>query len=133
MLQVQHPEQLVQIKFRSPLSATLREVATNPIWEQVRDHQDAFASVFAWSPDTFDLANGGEEEKIHGVYVSGEYFTTLGVRPAAGRLMTSADDVRGCGGIAVLGYGVCQRRYGGAESAVGSTIRLDAMPSRSWA
>ena len=125
MLPVQNPEQLALIKFRSPASAHLRQSATNPIWEQVRDHQDSFSAVIAWSPETFDLATGGEVNNIHGIYASGSYFTTLGVRPAAGRLMTASDDVRNCAGVAVLSYGFWQARYGGAPSAIGSTIRLN--------
>ncbi|MBA0087797.1 MAG: ABC transporter permease, partial [Acidobacteria bacterium Pan2503] len=125
MLPVQNPEQLALIKFRSPASAHLRQSATNPIWEQVREHQDAFSGVFAWSPETFDLADGGEVNNIHGIYASGSYFTTLGVRPAAGRLMAASDDVRNCAGVAVLSYGFWQERYAGAQSAIGSTIRLN--------
>jgi putative ABC transport system permease protein len=125
MLPVRDPEQLVQLKFRSPLSPNPRQSVTNPIWEQVRDRQDVFSGVFAWGPDTFDLANGGEQENVHGIYASGSYFGTLGVRPAAGRLLSPTDDVRGCGGAAVLGYEFWQRRYGGAQSAIGSMIRLD--------
>jgi putative ABC transport system permease protein len=125
MLPVQNPEQLARILFRSPVWPRPRQSATNPIWEQVRDHQDVFSGVFAWSPETFDLAEGGEENNIHGIYVSGEYFTTLGVRPAAGRLLAASDDVRGCSGAAVLGHGFWQSHYAGAESAIGSLIRLN--------
>jgi putative ABC transport system permease protein len=125
MLPVQNPEQLVQIKFHSPTSAQPRSTVTNPIWEQVRDDQDVFSGVFAWFPTSFDLANGGEENNIHGIYASGGFFTTLGVRPAAGRLFMPSDDVRGCSGAAVVGYGFWQQHYGGAESAIGSLIRLN--------
>ena len=125
MLPVQNPDQLVLIKFRSPLSAHLRQSATNPIWEQVRDLQNAFSGVIAWSPETFDLADGGEVNNIHGIYASGDYFNVLGVRTAAGRLLSPADDVRGCSGVAVLGYGFWQSRYAGAQSAIGSFIRLN--------
>src|SRR5579864_7711503 len=100
MLPVQNPAQLVQIKFRSPVSPNPRSSVTNPIWEQVRDHQDVFSGVFAWSPTSFDLADGGEENNIHGAYSSGSYFTTLGVRPEAGRLLAASDDIRGCSGVA---------------------------------
>ncbi|MFZ0211513.1 MAG: ABC transporter permease [Candidatus Acidiferrales bacterium] len=125
MLPVQDPEQLVEILFRSPTASRLRPNVTNPIWEQVRDHQDAFASVFAWRSTDFDLADGGQENTIPGVYASGDYFTSLGVRPAAGRLLTASDDVRGCSGAAVLGYGYWQSHYAGAESAIGSFIQLN--------
>ncbi|HEX5423034.1 MAG TPA: ABC transporter permease [Candidatus Acidoferrales bacterium] len=124
MLPVQNPEQLAEIQFRSPFSPMLRQTVTNPIWEQVRDHQDAFAGVFAWGTKKFDLADGGEEKNIQGVYASGSYFDVLGVRPAAGRLLSPSDDVRGCSGAAVLSYGYWQSRYGGADSAIGSLIRL---------
>jgi putative ABC transport system permease protein len=128
MLPVQNPEQLVLIKFQSPLSAYMRQSATNPLWEQARDHQDAFSGVIAWAPETFNLAEGGEVRDIHGIYASGDYFTVLGVRPAAGRLLLASDDVRGCGGVAVLGYGFWQSRYAGAQSAVGSLIWLNGHP-----
>ncbi|HLW81072.1 MAG TPA: ABC transporter permease [Candidatus Acidoferrales bacterium] len=125
MLPVQNPEQLAQIEFRSPTSPRPRPNVTNPIWEQVRSHQDVFSGVFAWSPQTFNLSVGGEVNKINGIYASGDYFSVLGVRPAAGRLMAASDDIRNCSGVAVLGYGFWQSHYGGAESAVGSSIRLN--------
>ena len=125
MLPVQNPQQLVQIKVKSPRSQDPGSSVTTPIWEQVRDHQDVFAGVFAWSPRTFDLADGGEENDINGIYASGDYFNVLGVRPAAGRLLTTSDDVRGCSGVVVLSYGFWQERYAGAQSAVGASIRLN--------
>ncbi|HXJ96913.1 MAG TPA: ABC transporter permease [Terriglobia bacterium] len=138
MLPVQNPQELVQLKFRSPGMSdtfvngvrveTSRRVYTNPMWEQVRDHQDVFSGAFAWSPTGFDLANGGPEQDIDGMYASGSYFSTLGVRPAIGRLLGATDDVRGCGGAAVLSYGFWQQHYGGAARAVGSTLRLDGHP-----
>jgi putative ABC transport system permease protein len=128
MLPVQKPGQLVQIRFSSPRSSTLRTTYTNPLWEQVRDHQDALAGVFAWSPQDFDLADGGEARDVHGMYVSGSYFPTLGVQAAIGRLIAPPDDHRGCSGVAVLGYGFWQRRYAGAHSVIGSLLRLNGHP-----
>ncbi|HTU35874.1 MAG TPA: ABC transporter permease [Candidatus Acidoferrum sp.] len=125
MLPVRDPQQLAQIEFRWPDDPNPRSSFTNPLWEQVRDHQDAFSGVIAWAPETFDLADGGEVSNVQGIYASGGYFDVLGVRPAAGRLFSLSDDVRGCSGVAVLGYGLWQSRYGGAESVVGRFIRLD--------
>ncbi|HET9402324.1 MAG TPA: ABC transporter permease, partial [Candidatus Acidoferrales bacterium] len=62
----------------------------------------------------------------NGLYVSGDYFRTLGVRPAAGRLIASSDDRRGCVGTAVLSYNFFQRQFGVDESIIGKTIRLDS-------
>jgi putative ABC transport system permease protein len=127
MLPVQNPEQLVQLRIRNPQRAN-REPGgtfTNPLWEQLRDHQQVFSGVFAWGGDQFDLAQGGAVQRANGMFASGSYFSTLGVRPATGRLLTEADDTRGCAGAAVLSYGFWQEHYGGAASAVGSVISLN--------
>ena len=56
---------------------------TNPIWEQVRDRHDRFAeSAAAWGLERFDLSHGGQSEIIEGLYASGSFFDTLGVRAA---------------------------------------------------
>jgi len=65
---------------------------------------------------------------VNGVFTSGPYFSTLGVRPAAGRLLTPADDQRGCPSLAVLSYGFWQEHFGGAPTAVGSTLSLNNHP-----
>ncbi|HSZ28091.1 MAG TPA: ABC transporter permease, partial [Chthoniobacterales bacterium] len=98
------------------------------MWEQVRDQQDVFSSVFAWSNAQFDLARAGTIEPADGSFVSGDFFTTLGLRPAAGRLLTRSDDYRGCPAVAVLSYGFWQGHHGGDSSAVGKTLSLDDHP-----
>ena len=125
MLPVQKPEELVQLEMKTKQDTN--PSFTNPLWEQVRDHQDVFTSAMAWSREKFDLADGGEAQNVQGVYTSGEYFSTLGVRPLLGRLFTAADDRRGCSGAVVLGHGFWQQHYGGAESAIGSMLRLNGL------
>ena len=132
-LPVQNPEQLMVINIANPASKpvpdpTAYSSLSNPLWEQIRDRQDVFSGVFAWGRTTFSLAQDGESQNADGVYVSGDYFNTLGVRPAAGRLITPDDDVRGCAGAAVLSYGFWQRQYGGAPNVIGSVIRLSDHP-----
>ena len=124
-LPVSRPEELVQVTWANQADGT---AFTNPIWEQVRDRQDIFSSVFVYSGTSFDLSSGGEVRRTEGYYVSGDFFSTLGVRPAAGRLITKADDVRGCPPVAVLGYGFWQNEYGGSPSAIGKTISIARTP-----
>lgn len=125
LLPVQKPAELVEVMRYAPWYDEPVGSFTNPIWEQVRDHQDVFSGVLAWSERTFDLANGGEAENVNGIYASGEYFTTLGVRPILGRLLIPADDRRACSGAAVVSYGFWRQHYGGAENAIGSLLRLN--------
>jgi predicted permease len=101
---------------------------TNPLWEQIRDRQDVFSGAFASASERFDLAHGGQAHYASGLYVSGGYFSTLGVRPAAGRLISAADDHRGCPGAVVLSYGFWSDHYARAQEAIGSTLALDGHP-----
>jgi putative ABC transport system permease protein len=124
-LPVERPEELMQVTMGGKERGT---VFTNPLWEAIRDRQDAFSGVFGYSGTEFNLTAGGEIRRANGTWVSGDYFSTLGVRPALGRLLVRADDVRGCQPVAVLGYGFWQSEYGGSRAVIGKTISLDHRP-----
>ena len=73
---------------------------SNPVWEQIRERRhELFQTAFAFSARTarFNLASRGQTEFIDGLWVSGDYFDGLGVRPLLGRTFTSVDDERGGG------------------------------------
>ncbi|HET7695566.1 MAG TPA: ABC transporter permease [Vicinamibacterales bacterium] len=96
-----------------------------PLYQQIRREQQVFADMAAWGTTTFDLAPGGEQRSAQAIWVSGNFFPLLGVRPAVGRLVGPADDVKGCTGIAVLGHAFWQREYGGDPAIAGRTILLE--------
>jgi putative ABC transport system permease protein len=74
----------------------------------------------------FELSAGGESRDAQGLWVSGDFFNTLGVPPLIGRLLSPADDRRGCAApAAVISYGFWQREYGASPSAVGRALTLD--------
>jgi macrolide transport system ATP-binding/permease protein len=58
-------------------------------------------------------------------YVSGNYFTMLGVNAFAGRPLSPGDDVTGAAPALVLSYSAWQSKFGGNPKVVGSTLRLD--------
>ena len=134
MLPVRNPQELVEIRIdsrdqgRTGSFTGRRPMLTNAIWHQIRDQQQAFSSIMAWSTNRFDLASGGEAKPAEGLWVSGTFFETLGVQPAIGRLIGPADDVRGCSAPgAVISHGFWQRNYGGNPEVVGQTILLDGL------
>jgi predicted permease len=127
MLPVAKPEELVQVRIRSQRGGRegTNSSFTNPLWEELRNRQDVFSAIFSWGDSQFDLSQGGAVHNVRGIYASGEFFSTLGVHPATGRLINTADDARGCPGVAVVSYNFWQDHFGGAESAVGSSLSLD--------
>jgi len=101
-LPVAEPGRLMQLT----MGTNRGDVFTNPIWEAVR----------------------GEAQRVDGNYVGGDFFQTLGLAPAAGRLLSDADDYRGCPPLVVLGNGFWRSRYAGAPGAIGQTLALDGHP-----
>ena len=130
-LPVDRPEQLAEVRIvQAPNGRTGTFIGrwpmlSYPLYLKLRAEQQAFSGLAAWGSTSFDLAQGGEQRAAEALWVSGNFFEVLGVRPAAGRLIAPNDDVRGCAGTAVLGHAFWQREYGGAPSAVGSTLLLD--------
>ncbi|MCI0540830.1 MAG: ABC transporter permease [Verrucomicrobiales bacterium] len=86
---------------------------THRIWEQIRERQEAFSSISVWGADRVNFAPSGEERLASMFYVSGDFFKTLGIGPALGRLFTMADDRRGTEPGVVLSHEFWQREYGG--------------------
>ena len=97
-----------------------------PMWQQIRDRQQGFAQIAAWSAQRFNLATGGEIRYANVLRVSGEFFQVLGVEPFLGRLLGPADDQPGCAlGAANISYAFWQRNFGGDPSIVGKRLSLD--------
>src|SRR5438132_1431490 len=131
-LPVKNADELVEVRIADPVGGRTgnftgrRPSLTNPLWEQMRDRQQVFTEVFAWSAPTFDLTTGGEARPAQGLWVSGDFFKGLGVPALVGRSLTADDDRRGCASPpAVLSYGFWQREYAGSPAAIGRPIMLD--------
>ena len=99
-----------------------------PLWQQIRQRQEAFSSIAVWGPGRLNLATGGEINNANAIWVSGDFFRVLGVTPFLGRLISDADDQTGCSGGVDISYAFWQRRYGGAASVLGQTLTLEGHP-----
>jgi putative ABC transport system permease protein len=68
-------------------------------------------------------------ERIRAAFVSANSFSLIGQRPALGRDFTSTDDQTGAPPVVILGHRVWQRRYAADPAVIGSTIRVNGVPS----
>jgi predicted permease len=134
-LPVENPQELVNIRMppgtsRSGSFSTRFPQSTYTMWEQLRAKQEGFSGVLAWGSGSFDLAPQGETRPARGgIYVSGDFFNVLGVKPLLGRVFTAADDHPGCGeNSAVISYAFWQREMGGSPAVLGKSITLDSNP-----
>ena len=130
-LPVANPDSLVEVRVRSAHGRTgafisNRPMLSAPLLDRIRREQQVFSAMLAWGSVTWNLSSGGEVRAAQGMFVSGDYFSTLGVGAEIGRVFTPADDTRGCAAPgAVLGYAFWSREFGGNRNIVGQTIALD--------
>ena len=132
-LPLRNPQELAQVRLRAsdvPLTrgnkgAMRYAPVTNPLWEQIRDRQEAFSGVAAFGFAGFNLAQGGEVRPARGLWVSGDFFNVVGVQPYLGRLFNAADDTRGCSAPGVvISHGFWQSEFGGVPDVVGRKVNL---------
>jgi predicted permease len=85
-----------------------------------------FSGLFARNSAAFNVGFGGTTERVQGEYVSGTYFTVLGIGPALGRVLTPDDD-RNLGGepIAVLSYDYWRTRFASDPAIIGRSITIN--------
>jgi predicted permease len=102
-----------------------------PFYLEIRDQTPAFEELAAMDTLRPDLSvrrvgGTGVAEPFAGEFVSGNYFTTLGVRPLVGRLIEPGDDRKRAAPIAVASYGAWQR-YGFDSSAIGQPLTISGV------
>ena len=104
-LPVPHPEQLVELTgiYRTHSLTPL----SYPMYAEMERDQRAFSQICGWNVRS----------------VTGSYYSVLGIRPLLGRLIEPSD-MRSNSQVAVIGYQLWQKRFGGDASVVGRSIRI---------
>jgi hypothetical protein len=134
-LPVFKPDQLAAVRIVQPHDCckgdhySAHPDLTGAIWNLVRREQNGFLDLAALYPRTLNLGQDIESHPINTLMVSGNFFGVLGVQPSLGRMISPADDHRGCGAeAAVVSYGFWQREFGDAPGTSGKSITLDGHP-----
>jgi putative ABC transport system permease protein len=96
-------------------------------FDDLRRYQASFEAVAAYRNAPFEVSGNGTSEWIAGTKVSANLFGALGVGPVVGRTFLTADDRPGVN-VAILSWGLWQRRYAANSAMLGQTIQLDRRP-----
>ena len=125
-LPVERPQELISLATLYPDS--VEPVFSYAAYRQFADEGARVADVIAASSIRRDVVTiDGPPEPVDPKFVSGNYFTTLGVRAALGRTLLPSDDRLPPGErVAVLSDGYWARRFGRAPSIIGRSVRLKA-------
>src|SRR5438105_159357 len=135
-LPVPHPEQLVIVSDPAEVNnnnvgSPITDYVSFLLYRDVRARNTVFTDMYAsgWS-DPIDVemgsGTGATAEQPHARFVTGNFFSVLGVPAYAGRTFTAAEDkMPGQDPVAVLTYDYWQRRFSGSRDAIGGVMRVN--------
>jgi macrolide transport system ATP-binding/permease protein len=123
-LPVEEPERLVT--FSKGAAPDLFDKFTYPDYADYRDQNEVFDGLVCFVETALNLSERGQTERVHGLQVSGNYFSALRVTPALGRgFLPEEERAPDANPVAALSYGLWRRRFGADPSVVGRDITLN--------
>jgi putative ABC transport system permease protein len=93
-----------------------------------REQNQSFDNMAAFSDQRHNLTGEGEPEELSVQRTNPEFFKVLGVDPLLGRPLVPEDAEANKPNVAVLSYGLWQRRFGGQANVIGKPIMLSGVP-----
>jgi putative ABC transport system permease protein len=90
-----------------------------------RERATVFERMAPFYDYRVNLTGSGEPEELIALDVTPDFFPTLGVSPLVGRTFAAEEGPQGNDGVAVLGYGLWQRRFAADPGVVGRTIQIN--------
>src|SRR5262245_53846483 len=95
---------------------------------RLRAGNQSFQQIGGYAIRSANLTEQNETQRVAVTYVAAGVFESLGVQPSLGRTIRREDESPGSQRVAVLGYEMWRRRYGGDANILGRTIRLNDNP-----
>ena len=136
---VSHPEQLYKVGEKDCGSCVMGglqddwTVFSTDLYRYLRDHTPDTAGMAASEAGAFNVSvrkagNNSAAQSLWVRFVSGNYFSLLGVEPYAGRMLRPEDDHEGAAPTAVLSYALWQTKFAGDPHLIGRTLLLRGHP-----
>jgi predicted permease len=128
-LPVKDPQQLTVLAFQQK-NGPVQNQFSLPEYRDFRSQTtDVFSGLFAYQVGMDGLSVDGQADRIMTNYVTGNFFSTLGIKPAVGRLiLPSEGETLEADPVIVLGYSYWKTRFGGDSSIVGRKVTVDGHP-----
>jgi predicted permease len=112
--------------YRDPQSKELIASSFSyPVFAGLRDYVPQFSDLVGFEDSDFTVTANGVSDFAAGQFVSGNYFTGLGLQASAGRILTPEDDAPGRAPVVVLTYRFWTKRFGLDRSVIGSQVVLN--------
>jgi putative ABC transport system permease protein len=124
-LHYRNPQQLVVIRDRN-LKAGFPQFSLSPgNYLDYRDHNHSFSGIAAFGRQGLNLAGGAQPERLLGSRVTIDFFQVLGSGPVLGRTFQAQEGQSGSHHVAILSYGLWQRRFAGSGGVLGQSLKMN--------
>ena len=131
-LPIKDPDQLVMLFQRGAHNGNNMgpRMHSYPLYQDIQQKAAPFSEVLCRRLTTASVSVNNQTERVDLELVSGNFFTMLGVKPAAGRVFNSQDDDRIFRGhpVAVLSYDYWETRFSRDPAAIGKKILVNNYP-----
>ncbi len=124
-LPLEESGRLVRVYESNPKRSALRNVVNPANFLAWEERATVVRGLAAYASRPYNLAGDGEPERVVTGIVTGDFFTTLGARPALGRLIQPSDGEPDAADVVVLADGLWRRRFAGDPKVVGREIKLE--------
>jgi predicted permease len=119
------PEKLAAVYSMYPQKNFFRSQVSAPDFVDWRAQNKVFDAMSAYAWGGYTLTEGNQPERFYGLSVSANFFQVLRVKPLLGRAFLPEEEEAGRNRVAVLSYGLWQRRFGADPNLVGKGVRLN--------
>ncbi|MBO0726597.1 MAG: ABC transporter permease [Blastocatellia bacterium] len=124
-LPFQDPDRLVMVWEDAAKIGFPRNTPAPANYADWKAQNQVFEDMAALDGRNYNLTDEGEPEKVEAQAVTANFFSLLGVKPELGRVFTQEEDKPDGNKVALVSYGLWQRRFGGDPALVGKEILLD--------
>ena len=123
---VPDPATLVALRIKYDKISHLANIGTSAAdFASARDNKALFANAATIDYGDFNYTGGDRPERLVGAWVSWQFLSTMGVRPALGRDFRPEEDQPGANQVVILSHSAWNRLFGGDPSIVGKPISLN--------
>lgn len=124
-----NPEQIVLVWEKRQGGRTDQNVINLGNFADWKQQNQVFTDMAMFFDRSFNLTSDGEPEEVPTQFAGTNLFSVLGANAALGRTFVAEDDREGQPRVAVISYGLWQRRFGGDNNIVGRKITLNEQPT----
>jgi predicted permease len=125
-LPIHDPDQIVAVAIQQQDAPIGSSGFSYPEFSDFRDQSNKVIDLFGSAMDLVDLSVDERAEQIGVSFVTGNYFSALGVKPVLGRLILPHEaETFGEEPVLVLGHSYWQRRFGSDPGVLGKRVRVN--------